>query len=144
MALWGKIDMSHNVDVIGVYKVPIEATVWAKQGNISETNAETLKKVWLFEVQLDKLDRHFHAPDYTQSDPKLPRKEWQIAYDELFLDKEGKSRVSEEVGKAARIVFFFHYLNIDRPLITPYGKISIPIPRPFPNRLLSIVQYDVP
>jgi len=40
-----------------------------------------------------------------------------------------------------RFVFFFHYLNFDRTLITPFGEVAVPKESELPLRL-SAIQYE--
>jgi hypothetical protein len=39
------------------------------------------------------------------------------------------------VTAPARVAFFFHFLRLDRPLLTPAGPILLPPPTPRPDRL---------
>ena len=43
----------------------------------------------------------------------------------------------------ARIVFFFHYLDPGRPLLTPAGRVPLPRATPRPRRLAAIA-YEEP
>ena len=43
----------------------------------------------------------------------------------------------------ARLVFFFHFLRLDRPLLTPAGPLALPPPSPRPARL-GFLEYVVP
>lgn len=42
-----------------------------------------------------------------------------------------------------RCVFFFHYLDTDRPLLTPFGKVDLPKTTARPERLSTII-YEEP
>ena len=42
-----------------------------------------------------------------------------------------------------RLVFFFHYLQLDAPLLTPFGSASLPRETPRPPRL-DFMKYDPP
>jgi hypothetical protein len=60
----------------------------------------------------------------TQDDPSQPRCNWQVAYDETPLD-----------DVKTRWVFFFHYLNFSKTLLTPCGALDLPAPNCLPDYL---------
>jgi hypothetical protein len=93
------------------------------------------------------------APDlalFTQALPDAPQSNWQVPYGEKLLDADGH-RVARTCGpptltrwpKRARLVFFFHDLEVDRPLRTPFGDVLLPRPTPKPKRL-DVVSYEAP
>ena len=86
----------------------------------------------LIEVEIDKHDAPFDWGDVTQEVPEQPRSDWQVAYDETSLNDEG-----------TRWAFFFHYLDLSRPLSTPGGQLPIPVPTPLPDSLKD-VEYIEP
>ncbi|HEV3456912.1 MAG TPA: hypothetical protein VHG32_10160 [Thermoanaerobaculia bacterium] len=86
--------------------------------------------VHLLEVELDPA-APFAWDEVTQEQEGEPRESWQAAYDEQPLDERG------------RWVFFFHLLDLDRPLLTPDGPVSLPPASPLPTRLQGI-EYDPP
>jgi len=61
---------------------------------------------------------------FTQPRFDLPNDSWQVPYDERLLESLPDGR--------ARVVFFFHYLDIARPLLTPAGLLPLPAPTPVP------------
>ena len=92
-------------------------------------------------------------PDFgkiTQPDRDRARSNWQVPYDEKLLADDGESvlvdlfltRV-EDWPDQARVSFFFHDLDVKRPLDTPYGDATIPPPTPRPARLKMLV-YEAP
>jgi hypothetical protein len=66
---------------------------------------------------------------------------------EQWLDENGENIVTEpfdpppENVAASRLVFFLHYVALDRPLITPAGEVPLPPPVQLPSRLEG-VEYD--
>jgi hypothetical protein len=66
----------------------------------------------------------------TQEVDGQPADNWQVPWDEQRLDDK-------------RWVFFFHYLQFDRPLLTPEGPIPVPPKTPLPERL-SGIEYETP
>lgn len=85
------------------------------------------------------------VPDFglfTQPMPNRPRSDWQVAYDERLLDDMGERAVTDVFvhrpaawPKRARVAFFFHFLDVERPLITPFGEATLPRPNEAPARL---------
>jgi hypothetical protein len=68
----------------------------------------------------------------TQEVPGQPEDNWQVPYDEQPLDKPENSWV-----------FFFHYLDLSRPLITPDGPLELPPVSSVPDHLREI-KYEEP
>ena len=48
-----------------------------------------------------------------------------------------------EYSGSLRVAFFFHYLDLSRPLETPLGDVALPDPSPAPERL-SFMEYEAP
>lgn len=86
---------------------------------------------YLIEAELSDSE-NFDWGKVTQEVPDLPQSNWQVPWDErpLYKDKQ-------------RWVFFFHYLDLTKPLLTPYGSIPLPLPTPLPEHLTSI-EYESP
>ncbi len=59
---------------------------------------------------------------------------WQAPYEEQVL--------SEADGRT-RVVFFLHYLDLTKPLLTPAGALTLPAPKKMPPRLKDIL-YEAP
>ena len=76
----------------------------------------------------------FDFGEVTQESLGQPRMNWQAPYDERLLD---------ELEGTARYAFFFHYLDRDRPMLTPFGPVEIPSPTPVPAHLQNI-EYEAP
>jgi hypothetical protein len=123
-----------KIEVIGVY--PIEAS-----------EAVHLVELWIRGargiIDLGKI---------TQATPGQPRENWQVPYDERILNASGDAVVAEgfEVSEKpelwqgdVRIVFFFHYLDFAKPLITPFGNVPVVMESELPQRL-SMIEYEEP
>jgi hypothetical protein len=76
----------------------------------------------------------FDVGEVTQEMPDRPRMDWQAPYDEHVI--------SETDGKA-RVVFFFHYLDLNKPLLAPGGELALPAPKKLPAHLRNIM-YEAP
>jgi hypothetical protein len=87
---------------------------------------------------------------FTQEQAGQPRPNWQVPWHERVLNAEGTmdvlGRFSRKVvadGNPLRLVFYFHYLDLDKPLITPAGEIALQRPQERPPRL-AFLKYDPP
>jgi hypothetical protein len=96
----------------------------------------------LIELDVDT-DDPFDIGDVTQEDPELPPDNWQVGYDERALDSEGRDGGEWSSSSRGRVAFFFHYLRLDRPLLTPAGTLSLPEPDKRPSRL-DFISYEPP
>ncbi len=104
-----------DVKVVGIY--PIEAP----------------EPCHLIEVILPKSFEEVDFGEFTQETPGEPKENWQVAYDEQVL---------EDGAEESRSVFFFHYLDCARPLLTPCGPVDLPEPTPMPERLSHIEYWE--
>jgi hypothetical protein len=87
---------------------------------------------------------------FTQPTPGQPRANRQVPYDEKLLDDWGVHVVSDlflersvQWPPTARVAFFLHDLDANRPLETPFGDVPLPRPTSRPDRL-SILTYEAP
>lgn len=91
-------------------------------------------EVHLVELEITNPPFRFDFCDLTQEDPTQPPENWQLPYDdrclELSPDKE-------------RYGFFFHHLNLTRPLNAPFGQMELPAVTPMPDHLKKI-GYEAP
>ena len=123
-----------HVEIIGVY--PVEAP----------------EPVHLIEFWVRGAQGIFNVGDFTQEMPARPRDSWQTAYDEQVLDASGTQllaasfqadREPELWRGDMRMFFFFHYLDPQRSLRTPFGEVQLPPASALPARL-SMVRYEPP
>jgi hypothetical protein len=87
--------------------------------------------LYLIEVEIAPRTPDFLWSEVTQQVPGVPRESWQVPYDERPLDEPG------------RWAFFFHCLDLAKPLLTPAGPVTLPAPSPTPERLRTI-EYEAP
>jgi hypothetical protein len=73
--------------------------------------------------------------EITQENPDLPPDRWQVPWDERELPQLPDGR--------ARAVFFFHYLDLEKPLMVSSEPVKVPAPTPLPPELRA-VQYEEP
>jgi hypothetical protein len=86
--------------------------------------------VHLIELEVDAEAINLEFGEITQPETGQPRSNWQVAYD---LQRLGKNRY----------IFFFHYLDLSRPLVSPAGPLILPPESPLPDHLKSI-EYEQP
>ncbi len=79
----------------------------------------------------------------TQERPGEPRDSWQVPWDERVLDADGESELRGHVQPPCRVAFFFHYLDRERPLRTPFGPLRLPMETERPERL-AFMEYEAP
>lgn len=123
-----------QIKVIGVY--PIESE----------------EPVHLVELSVYGAQGIFKMGDITQEIPGQPPDNWQVPYMERILSASGEEVLADddEASKRPelwqgdmRVVFFFHYLDLERPLRTPFGEIRLPAESELPERL-SMIKYEQP
>jgi hypothetical protein len=108
--------MSMKVEVLGVH--PLSAA----------------EPVHLIEIVVSNDIADFDFGAVTQEDATQPQENWQVAYEEQLLS---------ESTEDTRYAFFFHFLNLGKPLLTPNGQANLPPPTPVPEHLLHI-HYEPP
>ena len=108
------------------------------------------KNVHLLEFEISSIGSDFDIDDFTQKLPNVDSMNWQVPYDELFLNKNGSEIIGDyrtdinALEKPFRLVFYFHYFDLEKPLSTPYGNISINKIDSIPKRLSEIIEYEQP
>ena len=132
------------VEIIGVYRLEKDA--------ISEydelMNPEKAENALIIELIVKKPPSEYDLGDFTQP-TDLPRDSWQVPYAEYYFDRAGESVLSEmeppqDSGPESRIVFFMHYLDLSRPLQTPFGDVPLKQPTDMPARLKGKIEYWEP
>ena len=125
-----------NATVVGVY--PVEAD----------------QPCHLIELTICDPDGEFSVNDLTQVDENIERGRWQAAYDERYLDARSLQALPQRphptikgfsfpagVGleppdlKEYRLAFFFHYLDLAKPLESSFGPMALPQPSARPEHL---------
>ena len=125
--------MAPTLEIIGVHKVPAE------------------EPVHLIEILIRNLDGPFSLIDVTQEWPGEDQSNWQVAFDERVLNSDGtavlfdpgrleQNRPERWIGDV-RFVFFFHFLNFELPLKTPFGDVVVPSATNRPPRLDFMVYH---
>lgn len=92
------------------------------------------ERVHLIELLIEGDVGDFDIGEVTQEVADQPKSNWQSPYDE---------RVLEESTQRARCAFFFHYLDFNKPLLTPAASLPLSKPTKAPARLRDI-EYEWP
>ena len=88
----------------------------------------------LIELLVEGADNGLNLGEATQEVKGKSRDDWQAPYDEQILEEgDGKHRYA----------FFFHYLDLKKPLQTPFGPVNIPPCTDAPKHLKKI-KYEAP
>ena len=123
-----------RIEIIGVY--PVQAP----------------EPVHLIELWVRGAQGIFRFGDITQETSGRPQDNWQVPYAEQILNPSGDAVAASEFHTEdhpelwqgdMRMVFFFHYLDPQRPIRTPFGEVRVPAPSAFPPRL-SMIRYEPP
>ena len=89
------------VSVLGVYTVPGQ------------------EDVHLLELRIDTLPSAIEVEEFTQEDPSFPKSDWQVAYDEKYLNESGDQIIGDWMDKPSddntptRLTFFMHFLTLE-------------------------------
>jgi hypothetical protein len=102
----------------------------------------------LIELVISAPDRDFNVDDITQLDEDVEKDLWQAAYDERFLDADSLEPL--RIGSFERpdcneyrLAFFFHHLDLGKPLESSFGSLALPDPSPRPEHL-AFIDYGPP
>jgi hypothetical protein len=97
----------------------------------------------LIEVQVDGGDVADAIYSITQEHPDRPPNQWQVAWAEHYLSADGTNPGPFDSVDSGRVAFFFHYLELSRPLSSAAGPLSLPSESPRPKRL-RFIRYFAP
>ncbi|MCX5999369.1 MAG: hypothetical protein NTU41_07185 [Chloroflexi bacterium] len=121
-----------QVEIVGVY--PVEGT----------------EPCHLIELIIRGCEAEVDIGGFTQEVPGQPQDDWQVPYMEYILNADGAAILADDLSISERpglwngdprLAFFFHYLDLKRPLKTPFGDVSLPDPISQPDRL-KIIKYE--
>jgi hypothetical protein len=122
-------DYTDKVELIGIYNID---------------NEDDVK---LVELRINADINSFDAGLITQEIKGTDRLNWQTAYDEKYIDLEGKRIIGDDLErpkdlKTFQIVFFFYYLDLSKPLISQYGLTKLTDFEKMPDRLSNLINYE--
>ena len=102
---------------------------------------------YLVEMILNKASSEIDWSAIVVPDNSLDESEWQCAYMEQYLNKDGTQKICDtycipEPDVTPSRVVFFIYKDGSRLLRTPYGKFELESGHQIPERLRAIVEFD--
>lgn len=106
----------------------------------------------LVELVVHDVEGPFDVGAITQADRNRPRKDWQVPYAEKLLDVTGRHVVHDSWDGPLDssmwhgemwLAFFFHYLDEELLLSTPFGDLRLPHRESRPSRLRRLT-YEAP
>ena len=106
--------------------------------------AENIPDVYLIELIMNIHANDVDVSSFTQRDDSIPKEDWQVAYDEHFLNEDGTKVIgtfidhSKLAGAKTRVAFFMYFVDIGKPLISQYGETLLSEPTPMPERFVRI------
>lgn len=112
-------------------------------------NVSSHDDINLIEMEFNCKPSSLDLMQITQENTSLPKSEWQVPYEEKYLNDVGDTVIGDMYScddidaDKTRVCFFMFYVDWSKPLITPYGKISLPKPTNMPVRLSSIIDISV-
>lgn len=112
----------------------------SQRESAEELVREEITSAVLIELLVTNPDQRFDLSDFHQTGSD------QAAYDEVYLTEDGQSIMSDvsfdgPKSENFRLAFFLHYFEPDKPLITSYGKLTLPPVQEMPERLIKLIPY---
>lgn len=110
-------------------------------------NVKESSDVFLVEMRFSVRPEDVDVSGITQEMKNTTRDNWQAAYSEKYLDNSGEKIIGDDYSlpknqENTRLVFFFHYLDFNTKLLTPFGEIAPTPPLEMPQRLADIIKYE--
>jgi hypothetical protein len=106
---------------------------------------DNMQSLYLVELEVRGNLESFDVGAITQDSPQNDSS--QTPFDEQWLGIDGREVIGYEPPPGAgfgRLVFWFHFLEVGKPLFGPWGSVALPAPTTMPTRLASLVQYSLP
>ncbi len=126
------MESKNAMELLGVYEV------------------SSLKDVQLIEPLIDVSPHELDISAFTQKYDSLSESNWQIAYDEHFLNEDGTKVLCKPLydnfniiqGSKTRIAFFLFFIDFNKPLSSQFGDMPLSNPTSMPDRLSQIVEFE--
>lgn len=118
-----------NAELIGIYKI------------------EGVDSVNLIEIIIKEEINEFDPSELTQEIRGQDKLDWQTAYNEKYLNTNGTKIIGDDIERpknlvSFRVVFFFHFLDVSKPLISQYGLMDLIEIEELPERLKKLIEYE--
>ena len=124
--------MNTEINIIGIYKV------------------KSQKDVHLLELEIRTNPKNINIGEFTQELGGIDKYNWQVPWDEKFLDSSGIKVIGdwmntpEDNSDFTRLVFFLHFVDFKKPLSTQFGNVKLKTEEEMPQRLLNLITYEKP
>ena len=112
--------MAGTIEIVGVYPV------------------DTAEPVHLVEVLVSDAFEDVDWPSFTQSPPDIVADVDEDSDADNEAVPHGEQPVEQLADGRTRVVFFYHNLDVARPLTSPLGDLQLPSPTNRPARLAGI------
>ena len=105
--------------------------------------------IHIIELRVNEEIQELDISKFTQEIDNLDRMNWQTPYDEKFFNADNEIigdwvDVPATLEPGTKIIFFFHELNFNKPLTTPFGEFEILHAVDQPNWMKEIIIYEAP
>jgi len=106
-------------------------------------------EVHLIELTFDNPPEEIDIGLITQELKGEESDNWQTPWDEKYLDENGEKVIGDfaeipQGQKKTRLVFFFHFIDFSKPLLTQSGQLTLIKPITLPLRLKDLINYEKP
>lgn len=104
----------------------------------------------LLELIVHKPFNQINIIEFTQEIERQHFDNWQVPFNEKYLDLQGENIIGDdlvtptELSRSCRLTFFIYFMDYDKPMITPFGKINLPAKTVAPERITRIVRFEEP
>ena len=104
----------------------------------------------LVELLIGQKANEIDLVQFTQEMKKTPRENWQAPFGEKYLDIEGKEVIGDDIDMptvltdTTRLTFFIYFLDLQKPLLTPYGELQLVEKTEPPQRIKDIIAFEDP
>ena len=112
-------------------------------------NVDESPDVHLIELTFDHSPEEIDIGQITQEVKGKSKDDWQSPWDEQYLDEKGEKVIGNDFEipqeqTRTRLLFFFHFLDFGKPLLTQFGQVSLTPPSTLPLRLRNLIRYKKP
>ena len=104
--------------------------------------------VYLIELLIKETPINIDISSFVQQNPALPKSEWQVPYDEHYLNYDGTKIIGDYFNvktlleKYCRVAFYMYIEDFKLPLSTPFGDISLLPIKEMPERLSTLLSFN--
>lgn len=110
----------------------------------AEMFRENMEALHVIEIEADRPITRSDVDLFTQDAEKGMMS--QVAYMEVWLDDAGRPIKSDwrRPQETSRVAFYLHFVDFEKPLYGPWGRMELPAPSELPERLQQFLAYERP